>query len=248
MGKVLLVTGGSRGIGAAIAAAAAENGWSVVVNYRAGKADAEQVVTNIRSAGGTATCVGGDVSRECDVRAIFAHCLERHGRIDGLVNNAGILHHAGKLETFDLARWDAVFAVDVRGAFLCSREAVRLMSTRHGGSGGSIVNLSSMAAVLGGAGEFIDYAASKGAIESMTVGLAREVGAEGIRINAIRPGLITTDIHGSSGDPARAERLATTVPMGRPGSPAEVSEAVVWLLSGAASYVTGAVLAVSGGR
>ena len=248
MDKVLLVTGGSRGIGAATALAAADDGWTVVVNYREAKPDAETVVAAIRAKGGEAVSIAGDVSQETDVCRIFSFCLDRFGRVDGLVNNAGILSRATPFKDIDLARWNDIFAVNVVGTFLCSREAVRLMSRSAGGSGGVIVNLSSMAAVLGGAGEFVDYAASKGAVNSMTLGLAREVGAEGIRVNAVRPGLIATDIHGSSGDPSRVERLATTVPLGRPGSAEEVSEAIVWLLSDAASYVTGAILPVSGGR
>lgn len=248
MTKVLLVTGASRGIGAATALAAAEDGWDVVVNYRSARSEAEAVVAAIRAKGGSAECIAGDVSREPDVKTLFAQCIEYFGRLDGLVNNAGILRQAARLQDLDMARWNEVFSVNVTGTFLCSREAVRLMSQSGGGSGGSIVNLSSMAAVMGGAGEFIDYAASKGAVESMTIGLAREVGADGIRVNAVRPGLIETDIHGLSGDLNRVRRLAATVPLGRAGTAREVSQAVVWLLSDAASYVTGAVLAVGGGR
>lgn len=248
MNKVLLVTGGSRGIGAATAIAAAQAGWSVLVNYRQARVEAEQVVATIRRAGGMADSVAGDVSVETDVLAIFSRCISRFGRLDGLVNNAGILRKAGPLRDFDINRWNQVFGVNVTGTFLCSREAVRLMSRDSGGQGGVIVNLSSMAATLGGAGEFIDYAASKGAVESMTIGLAREVGAEGIRVNAVRPGLITTDIHESGGDSARAERLSPGVPLGRPGTADEVSNAIIWLLSDAASYVTGSIISVSGGR
>lgn len=248
MGKVLLVTGGSRGIGAATALAAADDGWTVVVNYRSAKSEADAVIAAIRAKGGEAVAIAADVSRETDVCRMFSFCFDRFGRVDGLVNNAGILSRAATIKDIDLDRWKDVFAVNVVGTFLCSREAVRLMSLSAGGSGGAIVNLSSMAAVLGGAGEFVDYAASKGAVDSMTIGLAREVGAEGIRVNAVRPGLIATDIHGSSGNPSRVGYLATTVPLGRSGSAEEVSEAIVWLLSDAASYVTGAILPVSGGR
>jgi len=247
MSKVLLITGGARGIGAATALAAAPD-WTVLINYRTARAEADAVVETIRRRGGTASCMMGDVSVERDVRAMFDSCLSAYGRLDGLVNNAGILRHASRLEDFDLARWNEVFAVNVTGTFLCTREAARIMSPRHGGGGGAIVNLSSMAAVLGGAGEFVDYAASKGAVEVMTVGLARELGEDGIRVNAVRPGLITTEIHQSSGDPARAHRLLSTVPLGRAGSPEEVAQAILWLLSDAASYVTGAVVSVSGGR
>lgn len=247
MSKVLLITGGARGIGAATALAAAHE-WTVVVNYRSARAEAEAVVAAIRERGGTATSLLGDVSNEDDVKAMFAQCVSMFGRLDGLVNNAGILRQAARLEDFSLDRWNEVFAVNVMGTFLCTREAARIMSRRHGGHGGAIVNLSSMAAVIGGAGEFIDYAASKGAIETMTIGLARELGGDGIRVNAVRPGLITTDIHQSSGDPARTERLLSTVPLGRPGSAEEVAQAIVWLVSEAASYTTGTVVAVSGGR
>lgn len=248
MPKVLLITGGSRGIGAAASRAAARDGWTVVVNYRSAKAAAEALVADIRAAGGNAEAVGGDVADAADVEAMFAFCRSRYGRLDGLVNNAGILPQVARFEDIDLARWNATLAVNATGTFLCCREAVKHMARRHGGSGGAIVNVSSMAAVLGAAGEFIDYAASKGAVESLSVGLSKELGPEGIRVNTVRPGLIATEIHKSAGDEGRAERLAAGVPLGRPGTAEETAEAIVWLLSDAASYVTGSVVTVSGGR
>lgn len=248
MDKVVIITGASRGIGAAAARAAGREGWRVVVNYRNAADAAEAVVGDIRAQGGVAEAVHGDVSREEDVLRLFGRCMERFGRLDGLVNNAGILPQVGRLRDIDPARWAETFAINVTGSYLCCRAAAQLMSTRTGGRGGAIVNLSSMAAVLGGAGEFVDYAASKGAIESLTVGLSRELGPEGIRVNAVRPGLIDTEIHESAGDADRVQRLASGVPLGRAGTAGEAAEAVAWLLSDAASYVTGTVMAVSGGR
>lgn len=248
MDKVVIITGASRGIGAAAARTAARQGWRVMVNYRNSADAAEAVVGDIRACGGVAEAIHGNVSREEDVLRLFGHCMERFGRLDGLVNNAGILPQVGGLRDIGLDRWTETFAINVTGSYLCCREAARLMSTRNGGRGGVIVNLSSMAAVLGGAREFVDYAASKGAIESLTVGLSRELGPEGIRVNAVRPGLIDTEIHESAGDADRVQRLAASVPLGRAGTAGEAAEAVAWLLSDAASYVTGTVVAVSGGR
>jgi NAD(P)-dependent dehydrogenase (short-subunit alcohol dehydrogenase family) len=243
MAKVLLVTGASRGIGAATARLAARRGWAVGVNY-AGREDAARAVCEaIRAEGGDAVPLGADVSDEGQVRALFRACEAALGPVSGLVNNAGILGPAAPLGAIDAPRWRRIWAVNVEGTFLCCREALSRL-----GTGGAIVNLSSMAATLGGGGEFLDYAASKGAVESFTLGLAQEVGPRGIRVNAVRPGLIETDMQAASGDPNRARRLADTVALRRPGTAEEVAQAVVWLVSEEASYVTGAVLPVSGGR
>ena len=243
MAKVLLVTGASRGIGAATARLAARRGWAVGVNY-AGREDAARAVCEaIRAEGGDAVPLGADVSDEGQVRALFRACEAALGPVSGLVNNAGILGPAAPLGAIAAPRWRRIWAVNVEGTFLCCREALSRL-----GTGGAIVNLSSMAATLGGGGEFLDYAASKGAVESFTLGLAQEVGPRGIRVNAVRPGLIETDMQAASGDPNRARRLADTVALRRPGTAEEVAQAVVWLVSEEASYVTGAVLPVSGGR
>jgi len=246
--KVLLVTGASRGIGAAIARLAGAKGWSVGVNYRHGKTEAAAVVDEINCAGSTAFAISSDVTVEDDVRRMFDVCEKNFGPVTGLVNNAGILHAPGKFADIELARWEATFKTNVTGYFLCAREAVHRMSTENGGAGGAIVNLSSMAAIMGGAHEFVDYAASKGAIDSMTVGLSKEYAREGIRVNAVRPGLIETEMQNIAGGKNRAAKLLDTVPLGRIGAPPEVAEAVVWLLSDAASYVTGSTISVSGGR
>lgn len=248
MTGVLLVTGGSRGIGAACARLAAHDGWAVCVNYRAASAAAEALVQAIVGQGGRACAVQGDVASERDVAAMFDAAEAALGPVTGLVNNAGVLAAASPLADMALERWQATLATNLTGSFLCAREAVRRMALSRGGAGGVIVHVSSMAAVLGGANEFVDYAASKGAIDTLTVGLAREVAADGIRVNGVRPGLIDTDIHATSGDPRRAERLASTVPMRRVGTPEEVARAVLWLLSDAASYCTGISVNVSGGR
>lgn len=248
MTKTILITGGSRGIGAATAIAAGEKGWNVVLTYRSDASAAAEVAEKIEAAGGKSCAVASDVSSEADVISVFEKCQDTFGALDGLVNNAGILPEVGRLETFDLERWNRTFAVNSTGTFLCCRQAIKMMSPQHGGHGGSIVNLSSMAAVLGGAREFIDYGASKGAVEALTIGLSKELGPEGIRVNGVRPGLIDTDIHKSAGDAARVERLASGVPLGRAGTAHETAEAIIWLLSDAASYVTGTFITVSGGR
>ncbi|WP_306258498.1 SDR family oxidoreductase [Pararhizobium sp. IMCC21322] len=248
MTKTILITGGSRGIGAATAIAAGSLGWNVVLTYRSDARAAAQIAEKIETLGGQARAVASDVSVEADVISVFNMCKETFGQLDGLVNNAGILPEVGRLEDFDLARWNKTFAVNTTGTFLCCRQAVHLMSPRHGGHGGSIVNVSSMAAVLGAAHEFVDYGASKGAVDTLTIGLSKELGPDGIRVNGVRPGLIDTDIHGSAGDAARVERLAGGVPLGRAGTAAETAEAIIWLLSDAASYVTGTFISVSGGR
>jgi NAD(P)-dependent dehydrogenase (short-subunit alcohol dehydrogenase family) len=243
----VLVTGGGRGIGAATARLAARRGWAVCVNYLRDAASAEAVVRGIEREGGRASAVKGDVAVEGDVVAMF-DAAAKLGPVRGLVNNAGILEQQMRLDGMEAARFARVFATNVTGAFLCAREAVRRMSTRHGGGGGVIVNVSSIAAKLGGPGEYIDYAASKGAIDTLTVGLAKEVAEEGMRVNAVRPGVIYTDIHASGGEPGRVERVKGHVPMKRGGEPGEVANAIAWLLSEESSYVTGSFIDVSGGR
>ena len=247
-GKVLLVTGGGRGIGAQIALGAAKAGWRVAVNYAANADAAATVVEHIEAAGGEAFAVKGDIGSEADVMAMFAAVDARFGRLDGLANNAGIVDRKARVEEMSLARLERMMRINVIGSILCAREAVKRMSTQHGGEGGSIVNLSSVAAVLGSANEYVDYAASKGAIDSFTVGLAREVATEGIRVNAVRPGTIDTEIHASGGQPDRAARVRDSIPTKREGQPHEIAAAVLWLLSDEASYTTGTILTVSGGR
>ena len=244
----LIVTGGGRGIGAATARLAGERGYAVCVNYHRDRDSAESVVGTIRAAGGRALAIAGDVAREADVLRIFDAAQSELGPLTGLVNNAGILERQARLDDMEAARFERVFATNILGSFLCAREAVRRMSTRHGGRGGGIVNVSSMAARLGSPGEYVDYAASKGAIDSLTIGLAREVGEEGIRVNAVRPGVIHTGIHASGGEPGRVERVKAAVPMKRGGEPEEVARAILWLLSDESSYTTGAFIDVSGGR
>lgn len=245
---MLLVTGGGRGIGAAIARLAAARGFAVAVNYRHDTNAAEAVVAAIRASGGQAVAIQADVAREPEVLRLFAAAEEALGPIGALVNNAGITGGFARVEEVAAATVEAVLAANVAGPILCAREAVRRMSTRRGGGGGAIVNISSLAARTGGSGEWVHYAASKGAIDSFTIGLAREVAAEGIRVNAVAPGLISTDIHAAAGAPDRPARLAPAIPMRRPGTPEEVAEAVLWLLSPASSYVTGTILEVGGGR
>jgi NAD(P)-dependent dehydrogenase (short-subunit alcohol dehydrogenase family) len=231
MSEVMLVTGASRGIGAATARLAAARGFAVAVNYRPAVRRPRPVVNEIAGAGGRAIAVQGDVAVEADVKRLFETVDGELGTLGVLINNAGILETAMRLDEMTVERWQRVLATNVVGSFLCAREAVRRMSTRHGGSGGTIVNVSSAASRLGGPGEFIDYAASKGAIDAMTIGLSKEVAREGIRVNAVRPGLIETEIHASGGQPDRVERLKDAVPMGRGGTPEEVAEAILWLAS-----------------
>ena len=248
MTKIVLVTGASRGIGAATALLAAEHGYDVALGYRANQREAAAVADGCRALGRRAITVQADMAVEAEVVAMFEAVDAELGRVDALVNNAGTLWPQARLDTFSAERVAGVLAVNVVGAIVAAREAVRRMSTVHGGDGGVIVNVSSKAAVLGSPGEWIDYAASKGAVDTMTVGLAKEVAAEGIRVCGVRPGLILTDIHAMGGEPGRPERMAPTVPMARAGEPAEVAAAIVWLLTDEASYVTGAILDVAGGR
>ena len=248
MNQVLLITGGSRGIGAATALQAARNGYAVAVNYASQSLAADEVVRTIRAGGGNAITVQADVGDEAQVMAMFEKVDAKLGRIDALVNNAGVVDMQARVDEMSVARLERMLRINVVGSFVCAREAVRRMSTRHGGRGGVIVNLSSAAARLGSPGQYVDYAASKGAIDVFTMGLAKEVGDEGIRVNAVRPGLIDTDIHASGGLPDRAAQLAPTVPMKRTGSAEEVAAAIIWLLSPASSYTTGSVIDVTGGR
>lgn len=248
MSEILLVTGGSRGIGAATALLAARKGYAVAVNYARDQAAADAVVRTIREGGGTALAVQGDVADEQQVLRVFREVDEKLGRLTALVNNAGIVDRPARVDEMSLERLKRMFDINVIGSFLCAREAVQRMSTKHGGRGGAIVNVSSAASRLGAAGQYVDYAASKGAIDVLTLGLAKEVGAEGIRVNAVRPGLIETEIHASGGLPDRVRDLAHQVPMQRGGTAEEVAQAIVWLLSPEAGYTTMSFLEVSGGR
>jgi NAD(P)-dependent dehydrogenase (short-subunit alcohol dehydrogenase family) len=245
---VLIVTGGGRGIGAAICRAAARDGWPVVVNYGKSREAAERVATEICDRGGDALAIGADVADEAAVLAMFDEAEARFGRIGGVVNNAGITGGFSLAGDIELDRVRRMLDVNVAGTILCCREAVRRMSTARGGNGGAIVNISSLVARTGGANEWVHYAASKGAVNSYTLGLAREVAHEGIRVNAVAPGLVESDLHGDNGDPDRPSRMAPSIPMQRSGEPEEIAEGVIWLLSPVASYVTGTILEIGGGR
>jgi NAD(P)-dependent dehydrogenase (short-subunit alcohol dehydrogenase family) len=245
---VILITGASRGIGAATALQAAQAGYAVAVNYHSNSLAADEVVRQIRAQGGTAITVQADVAVESQVLAMFAKVDAKLGRLNALVNNAGVVDVTCRVEAMTVARLQRMFTTNVIGSMVCAREAVLRMSTRHGGEGGAIVNLSSIAASLGSAGQYVDYAASKGAVDSFTIGLAREVAAEGIRVNAVRPGLVDTDIHASGGNPDRAEQMAPSIPIQRAGSADEIAQAILWLLGPQSSYTTGALLDVGGGR
>ena len=246
--KVLLVTGGSRGIGAAVALGAAREGWRVAVNYVSNARAADLVAEQIVQGGGEAMAVPGDVGKEADILTMFEAVDRRWGRIDGLVNNAGVVDRMARVDTMSAARLERMFRINVIGTILCAREAVKRMSTAHGGQGGVIVNLSSAAARLGSPGWYVDYAASKGAIDTFTKGLALEVAGEGIRVNAVRPGIVATDIHASGGEPDRVAQVRGGLPMKREGQAGEIADGILYLLSERESYVTGAILDIAGGR
>jgi NAD(P)-dependent dehydrogenase (short-subunit alcohol dehydrogenase family) len=248
LSNIVLITGGSRGIGAATALQAARAGYAVAVNYSANSLAADEVVRQIRQGGGTAITVQADVAEESQVLAMFEKVDAKLGRLTALVNNAGVVDQTSRVDGMSVARLKRMFDINVIGTMVCAREAVKRMSTRYGGAGGAIVNVSSAAARLGSPGQYVDYAAAKGAVDVFTIGLAKEVAAEGIRVNAVRPGIITTDIHASGGLPDRARDLAPQVPMQRAGSADEVAQSIVWLLGNASSYTTGALLDIAGGR
>ena len=248
MSKVILITGASRGIGRSAALLAGARGWSVGVNYASNKEAADETVAAVKAAGGKAIAIQGDVRDEAAIIAMFDATEEAFGKLDGVVNNAGIVAPGSPLAEMDIDRLRRIFDTNVLGAYLCAREAARRLSRSRGGKGGAILNVSSAAARLGAPNEYVDYAGSKGAIDVLTIGLSKELGPEGVRVNAIRPGLIETDIHASGGRPDRAQVLGVQTPLGRPGTADEVGETIVWLLSDASSYVTGAILDVTGGR
>ncbi len=248
MDKVVLITGASRGIGAACALLAAQQGWAVAVNYVTNSQAADDVVRQIRAAGGKAVAVQADVAVEAQALRMFETVDATLGTLTGMVNNAGVVDVAARVDTMSVARLERMWATNITSSFVCAREAIKRMSTRHGGAGGSIVNLSSAAARIGSPGQYVDYAASKAAIDTFTMGLAKEVASEGIRVNAVRPGIIDTDIHASGGQPERAKQMAAQVPLQRAGTALEVAQAVLWLLSDAASYTTGSIVDVTGGR
>jgi NAD(P)-dependent dehydrogenase (short-subunit alcohol dehydrogenase family) len=248
MQPIVLITGGSRGIGAATALLAAHKGYAVAVNYANNSLAADEVVRQIRASGGTAITVQADVAEEAQVLAMFEKVDAKLGPLSSLVNNAGIVDVACRVDGMAVERLQRMFATNILGSFVCAREAVKRMSTRYGGAGGTIINVSSAAARIGSPGQYVDYAASKGAIDTFTMGLAKEVAAEGIRVNGVRPGIIDTDIHASGGEPDRAQRMAAQVPMQRAGTAVEVAQSILWLMSTESSYTTGALVDVTGGR
>jgi NAD(P)-dependent dehydrogenase (short-subunit alcohol dehydrogenase family) len=248
MDQVVLITGAGRGIGAATAKLAAKRGWAVCVNYLRNREAAESVVADVEKAGGRAAAIAADVSSESEVVRLFEECDRALGPLSALVNNTGILERQVRVENIDAARLNRIFTTNITGSFLCAREAIRRLSTKHGGRGGAIVNVSSAASRIGSPGEYVDYAASKGAIDSLTLGLSKEVADEGIRVNAVRPGVIYTEIHASGGEPGRVDRVKGSVPMKRGGQPGEVAEAILWLMSPESSYCTGIFIDVTGGR
>ena len=248
MKKTVLITGASRGIGAATALLAAQRGYAVAVNYASNAAAADEVVHRIRASGGEALAVQADVADEAQVLAMFEKIDVRFGRLDALVNNAGVVDQTSRVDGMTLARLQRMFAINVFGSFLCAGQAVKRMSTKHGGAGGAIVNVSSAASRLGSPGQYVDYAAAKGAIDTFTLGLAKEVAAEGIRVNAVRPGIIETDIHASGGLPNRVRDVAPQVPMQRAGTAQEVAQSIIWLLGDDAAYTTGGLIDIAGGR
>lgn len=248
MNKIILITGGSRGIGAATAKLAAARGYRVCINYHSSQAAAQSVVDDIMQSGGQAIAVAADIAQESEVVSLFEAIDQQWGPVNALVNNAGILEKQIRVEDIDAARLHRILSVNVIGSFLCAREAVKRMSTKHGGQGGAIVNVSSAASRLGSAGEYVDYAASKGAIDTLTIGLSREVAEEGIRVNAVRPAFIYTDMHADGGEPERVDRIKASLPMKRGGHPDEVANAILWLLSDEASYATGTFIELAGGR
>ncbi|MEY4729021.1 MAG: hypothetical protein RL020_179 [Pseudomonadota bacterium] len=248
MKKIILITGGSRGIGAATAKLAAQRGYIVCISYVANKAAADAVVNQIISSGGKALAVQADVANEIDVVRMFQQVDQTFGALTALVNNAGILEMQSRIEDMSAERLNRIFTTNITGSFICAREAIKRMSSKHGGAGGAIVNMSSAASRIGSPGEYVDYAASKGAIDTFTLGLAKEVAAENIRVNAVRPGVIYTDIHASGGEPGRVDRVKDSVPMKRGGTAEEVAQTILWLLSDEATYTTGAIVDVAGGR
>ena len=248
MSQIMIITGGSRGIGAATALLAAERGYDVAINFASNQSAADATVKAVQAKGRRAIAVKGDVANEADMLKLFEACDKQLGKLTCLVNNAGVVDLKSRFDEMSVARWKRMFDINVIGSFICAREAVKRMSKKHGGAGGTIINISSAAARIGAAGTYVDYAAAKGAIDVFTLGLAREVAGEGIRVNALRPGIIDTGIHATGGEPDKFNQSASVVPMGRGGQPAEMAEAILWLASDQSSYSTGMVLDASGGR